>query len=99
MTFFGRPAPTRFAPLKLALRANAPVLIAFARRENDRRRHTLTIEPALPLERSAHDDDEALGRDLQRVTAAIEDAIRTAPDQWIWTHRRWVGGPVRSGAG
>ena len=87
--FFGRPASTRFAPLKLAARAGAPVLCAFARRDPDGRHHRLTFHPALQLEPGASDDANVLRRNLERVTAELEREIRISPGQWIWTHRRW----------
>lgn len=87
--FFGRPARTRFGPLKLADRVGAPVLMAFATRDGDRRHHRLTIHPPLQLERGAAEDEEVLRRNLQTVSAAIETEIRALPTQWIWTHRRW----------
>lgn len=97
--FFGRPARVRSAPIKLAARAGAPVLVAVARRSADRRRHRLTIQPALQLESSPSDEDgEKLERDLQRVTEELEKAIRASPGQWIWTHRRWRGPPDRADA-
>lgn len=95
--FFGRPANTRFGPLKLAGRIGAPVLMAFARREPDGRRHTLTFYPALDLERGGSDDEDVLRRNLQRVTTEIENEIRKVPGQWIWTHRRWREPPPPSG--
>ena len=99
VTFFGRPASTRFGPLKLAARVGAPVLIASVRRSADRRRHTLTIEPALQLEPGASDDEEILRRNLQQVTAELERTIRANPGQWIWTHRRWRENPSETSAG
>lgn len=89
--FFGRPASTRFGPLKLAARTGAPVLLACARRDPDGRKHRLTFHPALQLEPGASDDENVLRRNLQRVTAEIEKEIRDSPGQWIWTHRRWRG--------
>lgn len=93
--FFGHPASTRAGPLKLAARSGAPVLLAFAQRDADGRNHRLTIEPALQLESGASDDEEVLERNLQQVTALLEQKIRASPGQWIWTHRRWR---VRSGS-
>lgn len=87
--FFGRSAPTRIGPLRLADRAKAPVLLAFARRDPDGRHHRLTIHPPLQLEPGASDDEAVLRRNLERVTAELENEIRATPGQWIWTHRRW----------
>ena len=95
--FFGRPANTRFGPLKLAARTGAPVLLAFARRDPDGRHHRLTFHPALQLEPGGSDDEDVLRRNLQRVTAEIEKEIRATPGQWIWTHGRWRGQPDAGG--
>lgn len=87
--FFGRPAHTRFGPVKLADRLGAPVLLAFTRRAPDGRRHRLTIEPPFPLEPGAAREERILQRNLQAITARFEREIRSCPGQWIWTHRRW----------
>ena len=89
VSFFGRPASTRSGPLALAAARGVPVLPAFVRRSPDGRNHHLKIHPALQLEPGASDDEEVLRRNVQRVTAVIEQEIRESPGQWIWTHRRW----------
>ena len=97
--FFGRPARTRKAPIALADRAGAAVLCAFTVRMPNGR-HRLEIDPPLQLASGASDDEDVLRRNLQQVTAEIENAIRATPEQWIWTHRRWRepdGGVARAG--
>ena len=87
--FFGRLASTRSAPIALALERGIPVVPAFIFREAGGRRHRLEIQPALALERAEASDSAALERDVACVTRAIEAAVRRAPEQWIWVHRRW----------
>ncbi len=87
--FFGRPACTRSGPLALAALRGHPVVPAFIHREPDGLGHRLVIEPPLALEPGAADDGEALRRNVERATQAIERAVRAWPGQWIWTHRRW----------
>jgi KDO2-lipid IV(A) lauroyltransferase len=89
VSFFSQPACTRSAPLDIAARSGVPVLPAFIRRDPDGRGHRIRIHPALQLEPGAFDDEEVLRRNVQRATAAIEQEIRAAPGQWLWTHRRW----------
>ncbi|MEZ4332321.1 MAG: lysophospholipid acyltransferase family protein [Myxococcota bacterium] len=89
VTFFGRPACTRSAPIALAALRGVPVVTAFSRRLPDGRCHRLELGGALPLEPGAEEDPEILRRNVQRATDAIEAAIRVDPGQWIWTHRRW----------
>ena len=92
-TFFDRPAATRVAPIKLALRAGAPIVCGWAQRAPDRRRHRLTIHPALQPAGAASDDEKELRWIVQQVTTEFEQAIRATPEQWIWTHRRWRDPP------
>lgn len=89
VSFFSRPACTRAGPIALAARRGHPVVPGFARRDPDGRTHRIRFHPALQLESGPSDDEEVLRRNVQRVTAAIEQEIRAAPGQWIWTHRRW----------
>ena len=94
VSFFGRPASTRYAPIALAMQRGVPIVAAFARRDPDGRTHRLRIQPALQLETGASDDGDVLRRNVQRVTAVIEKEIRDCPGQWIWTHRRWRTRPT-----
>jgi len=93
VSFFSRPACTRAAPLAIAVRRGVPIVTAFSRRDPDGRSHRIRIDPALQLETGRSDDGEVLRRNVQRVTAAIEQEIRASPGQWIWTHRRWRSQP------
>ncbi|MBW2423259.1 MAG: lysophospholipid acyltransferase family protein [Deltaproteobacteria bacterium] len=96
VSFFGRPASTRFGPLRLAARLGVPVVPAFIRREPGGQRHRIRVHPPLRLEPGASDDEEALRRSVQRVTAVIEKEVREVPEQWIWTHARWRTRPRAS---
>jgi KDO2-lipid IV(A) lauroyltransferase len=89
--FFGRPACTREAPVRLAMRTGAPVVPVFIERIGESARHRVRALPPLALvpEDREGDPSAAILENAARMTAAIEAAIRRAPDQWIWTHRRW----------
>jgi KDO2-lipid IV(A) lauroyltransferase len=89
VSFFGRPASTRYGPIALAALRDVPVLPAFIHRQPDGISHVFQIHPALQLEPGSSDDENVLRRNLQRVTDVIEQEIRASPGQWIWTHRRW----------
>lgn len=85
--FFGRLASTSRAMAVLARRTGAPVLPIFTRREADGRHRVIIHPPLPPLPMNA---GEAAVVDLTaRCTAAIEAAIREAPEQWLWIHARW----------
>jgi KDO2-lipid IV(A) lauroyltransferase len=87
--FFSRLACTRDAPARIAMRTGAPVLPVFVFRRGESHRHHMRCLPALTLEPAGSDAEGAVRENVRRMTRVIEDAIREAPDQWAWTHRRW----------
>lgn len=90
--FFGHPASTSRSLALVAIRTRTPIVPIFIRREASGR-HRVTIHP--PLMPGAADDEPAIVDLTARCTRLIEDAIRSAPEQWLWIHRRWR---TRSGA-
>jgi KDO2-lipid IV(A) lauroyltransferase len=85
--FFGRAASTSRSLALLAVRTGTPVVPVFIRREAPGR-HRVVIEPPLapPV---VNDPEEAVVELTARCTQAIEAAIRSAPEQWLWSHDRW----------
>ena len=72
--FFGKPALTPIGPAKLAVRAEAPVMICFIERRHGKQIVTFH-KPFIgtdPVEVTA------------RLTAAIEEHVRRVPEQWVW---------------
>lgn len=92
--FFGRPASVHKAIGVFALSSNAPIMVCSATRRGGR-----LFDYDLRLEGVA---DPAAGgpetADLQAVsqwyTNLLERAIRRAPPQYWWVHRRWRGQPA-----
>jgi len=85
--FFGHPASTSKSMAVLALRTGAPIVPAFIRRE-DTGIHRVVVSPPLASPAAA-DVEAAVVALTARCTEAIEAAIRTTPDQWLWMHDRW----------
>lgn len=83
--FFGRPAWTPTGPVVLARRSGAPIVPMFMHHRGDG--HRLAIQAPYPLGQGA--DEAALHKDLQRLSAVIERAVRAEPEEWYWVHRRW----------
>ncbi len=94
--FFGRPACTRDAPARIANRLDVPVLPVFLYRTGPGR-HIMRFEPPIELVPDGDDKDAAALENTRRMTAVIEAAIRRAPEQWIWFHRRWKTAPAPGG--
>ncbi|MDH3686279.1 MAG: lysophospholipid acyltransferase family protein [Myxococcales bacterium] len=92
--FFGRLACTRDAPARLAMRTGASVLPVFAERLAGSERHRVRILPHLELAAEEGDREAAVLENVTRMAGAIESAIRRAPEQWTWTHRRWRTQPL-----
>ena len=92
VNFFGRPACTALGIARVAMRTGAAVVPAFTIWDEKLGKYRLHIEPAIPTVCTGDDESDAIAN-TQNYTAAIEQAIRTNPDQWLWVHRRWKTRP------
>ncbi|HLU26338.1 MAG TPA: lysophospholipid acyltransferase family protein [Longimicrobiales bacterium] len=88
--FFGRPASTHRGPALLALRAGSPLFLGYGIRLAPGRflGHLERVE----VDRGG-EIDVAVDRLTAAFTAKLEEAIRRAPDQYFWHHRRWKTRP------
>lgn len=88
LPFFGREAATARGPALFAIRTGAPVFVGSAIREPGRaQRYRIEMRP-MAFRRTGNDeaDTRALLSEYARV---LEEAIRSAPGQYFWHHRRW----------
>ncbi len=83
--FFGRQAYTATAPATLALRFDAPLVVAWS--------HRVAGGHALRVERVEYAPSGDRAADVLGLTALLnaklEGAIRAHPEQWVWMHERW----------
>ena len=91
--FFGLEACTRSGPVRIAMRSGIPIVPLFMFREGTSLRHTVKVYPPILMESDEEDPEGALVRNVTKMNAAIERAIREVPEQWIWSHRRWKTRP------
>ena len=84
--FFGIPARTGTSFAKIAAHTGAAVVPGFALWNEAEKRYRLKFYPAVKM-------TGEIAEDTRRVQAAVEIAIREAPDQWLWVHRRWKARP------
>jgi len=92
LPFFGRPASTFRGPALFAARTGAPVWVAFALSDRGPKQHyTVTFEhlPFVPTGDAEEDAATLMGVYGRR----LEDAVRAAPEQYFWQHRRWKRRP------
>jgi len=89
--FFGRPASTHRGPALLALRTGAPLFAATGIRTPEGI-YDCRIQRIDALREG--DPDTVVARLTAAYTAVFEDAIRTAPAQYLWQHRRWKSRPT-----
>ncbi|MGH8280384.1 MAG: LpxL/LpxP family Kdo(2)-lipid IV(A) lauroyl/palmitoleoyl acyltransferase [Gammaproteobacteria bacterium] len=84
ISFFGYPAPTTTATSRIARASRSPVVPFFAERLPGGHGYRLWIEPMLVDFPS--DDPVA---DTERLHRVLEQQIRRAPEQYLWSHDRF----------
>jgi KDO2-lipid IV(A) lauroyltransferase len=87
--FFGEPALTNIAASRIAGRTNAQILTYFYRRLPDDAGYRVDIGP--PLDDLPSDDAAA---DARRLFGALENYIRLAPEQYLWTYKKFKQRPA-----
>jgi KDO2-lipid IV(A) lauroyltransferase len=86
--FFGQRAATLTAASRIAGFNNSPVVLVRQHRDNRHKRYTLeftSLTPPLPS------GDELV--DATTINAAVEQAIRQQPSQYLWMHKRFKSQP------
>lgn len=92
--FFGRPASTHKAIALLSLEHNVPLAITGIRKVGEPMRYAIRVEDVIDPQ-SYDGRPDAVPAMTQRFTTALEQAIRVAPEQYFWLHRRWKHQPVQ----
>lgn len=85
--FFGRDAWTATGPAVLGLRTGAALVpVRMVRLKGARFR--MSFLPRLQIARSG-DKDADIRAAMRAINAALEEAVRDHPEQWLWAHNRW----------
>jgi len=85
--FFGRPAYTPVAPVRLALASQAPMVCNFLIRRPDGTYRMILGDVIRPVVKSSR--AEAIEEYTAQWMANFEKVIREYPEQWAWMHNRW----------
>lgn len=90
--FFGRLASSYKSIGLLAMRYEVPIVVGAARRIGGRFEHELDgVDVIRPKDWA--DQPDPLFYITARFNRAMEQAIRKAPEQYLWMHRRWKSRP------
>ena len=90
--FFGRMASSYKSIALLALRYRLPIVVGTAIRQGVSLRYRLeTVDRIEPSQCEAAPDP--LFYCTARFNRAMEQAVRLAPEQYLWVHRRWKSRP------
>jgi KDO2-lipid IV(A) lauroyltransferase len=89
--FFGRLAWTPGGPAELARLSGAPVLVGFIEPAAEGGHVISVTEPELSRGGDPAEDDL---HNTAVLTAAIEEAVRRRPADWVWMHERWRTRPA-----
>jgi KDO2-lipid IV(A) lauroyltransferase len=79
--FFGHPARLPSGHVRLALRTDAVVSIAYCTLDAETQRYAMHLEPPMEMIRTGNRGEE-LQLNMKRILAALERIIRRWPDQW-----------------
>ena len=90
--FFGRLAATFRGPALFALRTGAPLFVGLCLRSSRRPQRYRVV-----IRRVTAPVSGDLDQDVRRLTeawvAALEEGVRSAPEQYFWQHKRWKKRP------
>lgn len=90
--FFGRKASTYKSIGLLAMDLEVPIICGCARRNAEGFRYEICVDRIIRPEEWREQEDP-LRWITQEYSKAMEDAIRVAPEQYLWIHRRWKSRP------
>ena len=97
VNFFGRPGSTYKSIAILALRYDALVCVGYSIRLPDNAHASSWVKYELGceaiLDARDYTSKEAVREMTQDYTTALEHAVRRAPEQYFWVHRRWKTKP------
>lgn len=87
--YFGKLASTHRGAALFAVRSGAPVVMMLALRKGDG--YEVSAE-SIEVDRNGQLDDVVYNL-TAAFTARLEEVVRTAPEQYLWLHRRWKTRP------
>lgn len=90
--FFGRPAYTMTLMSRLQRKTGAAIIFFYAKRLPGGRGYVVRYMPPLPPL------SENPQQGARQINAALEEAIRDCPEQYLWSYNRYKGTPPAAAA-
>ncbi len=94
--FFSVPASTADGPARLAIKLKLPVFFVSCLKGDDGKYHA-RLESFPPRDSYPKDNEEAVRAMTKEYMNKVENAVRQAPEQYFWFHKRWKTQPKTSG--
>ena len=94
LNFFGQPSSLPDGYIRMAIKANVPVLVAAVHMNNDGL-YELSLSEPVPMVRMA-DSAEEVRYNAENILRMIEGHILSHPSQWQMYHPVWPGAVVSS---
>ena len=88
-TFFGHPALTHSSPAMLHLKTGVPICPVAMSQSSKPGTFEFVFKDPIVVEPSK-DRDADIALIAQKCTDAMEEFVREYPEQWFWSHRRWL---------
>lgn len=85
--FFNMPTSVTAGPVSLAVKFNAPIILAYDIRIKNEY-HKVIIEDEIEINRTGN-QEEVIKQGMQKIYDSFERVIKENPEQWFWQHRRW----------
>ena len=87
--FFGQPCRTHKTPALLHLKTGVPIVPELTRRIGDNFDFELEVGEMIRYTPTG-DKEQDVAAVCQLCTTALEKMIAKQPEQWLWSHRRWL---------
>jgi KDO2-lipid IV(A) lauroyltransferase len=93
LPFLNKTAAVNKGPAQLAVFANALVWPIFFIRNQSHNRYKIIPHPPLDVAALAGSKKDKITAVTRYYTGAVEDMVRSYPEQWYWIHKRWKTRP------